>query len=218
MNFKIFTQTVECQNWGWNTITISFLAAILITIIQGWGIWKQNKKIWKNQSGKSLSLIFFVFQFSYFTSYFVYGIDRDSLTIIVNNILGLLFIPIIIGLIRYKLKEKELSRRELIISSLLPLIIPGTLLIKDKDLFLIIILGIAAISVAPQVLELIKTKETKNIEPKFIIVFLISGTLWLIYGLAINSLALITSSIPTILLSLMFLILYFSFNKKSPPY
>jgi len=216
MNFikSFFTQTVKYQNWGWNTITLTLFFVIILTIIQGWGIWRQNKKIWQNKSGKSLSLTFFIFQFSYFTAYLIYGIDRGSLAITINNLLGALFVPIIIGLIKYKDREKDLSIKELILSSLFILIIPIILLVDNKDLILIIVFVIAGISVIPQILEIIRSKETTNIELKFIIVFLISGTLWLLYGLAIHSLALITSSAPTILLSLIFLIMYVRYSTK----
>lgn len=216
-----------------NGFTISFTLALFLTILQAWGLWKQNIKIKKNESGESLSLIFFSAQFLYFFGYIIYGLSIQDLVIILNNFLALFFIPIIINLIRYKYKklrnnltEKRLLLRgfifEITSSSLLFLIfLPAIFWINNKDLMVAILLAVVIISIIPQAHEILIKKNTKNIELRFIIAFMISSSLWLTYGIIgiINGSSIgwgfITSCSSTLLISTLLLIVCKIYNKKS---
>lgn len=237
MNIKNFIlETVEYQSFEWlNGFTVSFTLALFLTILQAWGLWKQNIKIKKNESGESLSLIFFSAQFLYFFGYVIYGLYIHDLVIILNNFLALFFIPIIVNLIRYKYKKlKEglksekralLSRKfifEVVISSLLLLIfLPAIFWINNKDLMVAILLTVVVISIIPQARDILIKKNTKNIELRLIIAFMISSFLWLSYGvigiISGGSIGwgFITSCSSTLAISILLLIICKIFNKKS---
>ena len=229
-------ETFERQSFNsLNGFTVSFTLAIFLTILQAWGLWKQNIKIKKNESGESLSLIFFSAQFLYFLGYVIYGLYIHDIVIILNNFLGLFFIPIIVNLIRYKYKKlKEnfksenralLLRKfvfEVVVSSLLFIIfLPIIFLINNKDLMVAILLAVVIISIIPQARDILIKKNTKNIELRFIIAFMISSSLWLTYGvvgiLSGSSIGwgFITSCSSTLIISALLLIVCKLFNKKS---
>lgn len=227
MNFEnLIKETVEYQNMGsWNEVSISFLVSIILMAIQAFGMWKQKKKIGTGKKEKTfLSLILFSFIFSYYICYGIYGIYKHSLTIILNNFfLGLFFIPIIKKIVKYKIKGNGLSRLELSISPFLLLIIPGIILIPNKDLFLSIMLVFLGLAIIPQGVQFIKEKddlkENNDFEPIFIVTILLTNIIWLILGLEMGSLALISSSIPTILVTSITLIIYYWIkivNRKRP--
>jgi len=37
--------TIEWQSWGWNAVTVSFLATVAFTVFQSWGLWQQHATI-----------------------------------------------------------------------------------------------------------------------------------------------------------------------------
>lgn len=237
MNIKnLILETVGYQSFdSLNGFTISFTLAVFLTILQAWGLWKQNTKIKKNESGESLSLIFFSAQFLYFFGYVIYGLYIHDLVIILNNFLFLFFIPIIANLIRYKYRKlkknlkpenKTLLLRKLIfeitLSALLFLIfLPIIFWINNKDLMIAILLVVVIISTIPQAYDILIKKNTKNIELKFIIAFMLSSFLWLSYGIIgiISGSSIgwgfITSCSLTLLISTLLLIVCKIFNKKS---
>ena len=194
-------------------ISLMVFVASVSAVIQTWGMLTQNKRIWENRSGTTLPLTFFAFQFFYFMAYLIYGIKINSLSIILNNFVGVFFLPIIIGLIKFKLNENSSFRNELIVFPFLVLILPFVLIIKTK-LSLIAILFLAIIVFTHLMSELFKTKMVKNIEPKFIFSMVIGSAIWLWYGFRICDFGLITSSGVTIAGASLFY-LYFRKFKKS---
>lgn len=229
-------ETVERQSFNsLNGFTVSFTLAIFLTLLQAWGLWKQNSKIIKNESGDSLSLIFFSSQFLYFFGYIIYGLYIHDFVIILNNLLVVFFIPIIVNLIRFKyrelkmdlnLKNKALLFRkfifEIIMSSFLFLIfIPVIIWINDKDLVVTMLLVVVIISIIPQARDILIKKNAKNIELRFIIAFMLSSFLWLSYGIigivsgSPIGWGFITSCSSTLIISTLLLIIVKKFNKKS---
>lgn len=207
---------------SWNEVSISFIMAIFLVIIQAVGMWRQKNKVGSGKNEKTfLSLVLFSALFLYYIDYGIYGIYKHSLTIIISNFfLGLFFIPIIVKIIKYKIKGNGFSKLELLISPFLLFIVPGMIIFTDKDLFLTILLFILGLSLIPQGLEFIKRKndikEKNDFEPLFVFTILLNNIVWLIFGLEIHSPALIWSSIPTILVTGIALALYYLFklNRK----
>lgn len=225
MIFKNFLQNlIEYQNYishhELNIVTATIIIAIVVAAIQSWGILKQNKKIWKHESGKALPITFFVFQLFYCLGYLIYGFQIKSGALIISNFVGLLYIPIIFGLIKFKRRENGSFKEELLLSPLFMLTVPIILLI-DKKWSLIAILGLAVFAISRFIKEFSRTKETKNVSPKFIISFLASSLIWLGYGYEINDFGLMISSSTTALGATLFLAMYLIFkykifNTKSP--
>jgi uncharacterized protein with PQ loop repeat len=201
-------------------VTATIIIAVVVAVIQGWGILKQNKKIWINQSGKSLPLTFFAFQFFYCLGYLLYGFRINSGALIISNLVGLLYIPIIIGLIKFKRRESGSFKEELRLSPIFILTVPLILFI-NKEWALIAILALAILVISKLIREFMRTKDTQNVSPKFIISFLVSSLIWLGYGYEINDFGLMISSSTTALGAILFLAMYLIFkykifNTKSP--
>ena len=213
---NLLKETVEYQDFMANGITAMNLVIVIAAIsgiIQGWGMIKQNNRIWNNKSGAALPLTFFAFQFFYFVAYFIYGFKIRSGALMINNLVGILFVPIIIGLIKFKLSEKGSFKKELIISPFLALIIPCVLFIKEQwSLIAILLLALAVF--AHLIFEIIKKKELDNIEPKFIISILLGSSVWLWYGIGISDFGLIVSSGSTILAGTLFIGFYAITKRK----
>lgn len=169
---------VEIQNWGINTLIISSLITMIFTIFQGYGFIKQSQKIWKNKSVKSLSTPFFFLFFFYFIAFLFYGLSKNSLSMVFNGFLFITCIPIVVGIIKFK----RLSYLEIISLFVTALVVPVMIIIKQKDIFLFILLVISLILLLSQLLTMIKEKSKGSVEIKFIVVFLITAIFWFIYS------------------------------------
>ena len=60
---EILEKTIEYKNFGLNALTISAIATIIFSLISGYGVGRQAWKIWSEKSGKSVSPIFFAYNF-----------------------------------------------------------------------------------------------------------------------------------------------------------
>lgn len=213
-------QTVEYQDYqvrGISAISLILIVGIISSVIQGWGMLKQNSRIWSNRSGVAIPLTFFAFQFFYFMAYLIYGYKIKSGALIVNNLVGILYLPIIIGLIKFKLREHKSFRRELYVSPFLALIIPCVIFIKS-EWSLVAILVLAAGVFTHLIIEILRKRELSNIEPKYIVSVIIGSAMWLWYGFEIDDFGIMCSSGSTILAGSLFACFYvFShrhFNKS----
>lgn len=218
---KFVLETVEYQDYqarGLSAVSLILFVGVLSSLIQGWGMYKQNSRIWNNKSGRAIPLTFFTFQFFYCMAYLVYGYNIKSGALILNNLVGFLYLPIIAGLIKFKLREHNSFKRELLVSPLLALIVPCVLIIKN-EWALICILVIATAVFTHLVIEILQKKELKNIEPKYIYSVILGSGMWLWYGIEINDFGIASSSGSTIIVASLFAWFYFFSKrvfKKSP--
>jgi len=94
---------MELYNLGWNAITVSFIGTIFFSLLGTWGLVHQNRQIWQNRSGQSVSNIFFICSMFLFLTTLVYGIYIFSLAMIFNGLMRIIpHIPILIGLGKFK--------------------------------------------------------------------------------------------------------------------
>ena len=176
-------EIIEIQHWGWNPIIITSFLTICFTIFQGYGIVKQSQKIWRTKSGKSISTFAFFFGCFYFFSFIFYGLEKMSLAIIFNGLLGFLYLPIVIGLIKFK----KFKLYEKILLPITALVIPVMIMTAEKDLLLFILLMVTLITIVTQVLEIRKEKSRGSVEIKFVVIFLLTNIFWLIYAFIIGN-------------------------------
>ncbi|MEI6529298.1 MAG: SemiSWEET family transporter [Candidatus Falkowbacteria bacterium] len=219
---SLFTTSIEYQDYllhGTITaINLALIVAIISASLQAWGIFRQNKLLKKNKSATALPLSFFAFQFFYFMAYLIYGLKIGSISLMISNVVGVLFLPIIITLVKFKQIENASFKNELLISPLLALIIPCVVFIR-KEWSLIAVLILATIVFTHLVIEIIRKREIRNIEPRFIISFILCSLVWLWYGIEISDFGLITSSATTVSVGIAFSFFYLFMKrsfKKSP--
>jgi len=174
---------VEIQHWGWNPIIITSFLTMCFTILQGYGVIKQGQKIWTTKSGKSVSTFPFFFSCFYFFAFLSYGLGKMSLAIIFNGLLGFLYLPVIIGLIKFK----KFKLYEKIILPATALVIPAMIITTKKDSFLFILLMIIIITVIAQALEIRREKSRGSVEIRFIIILLLTNIFWLTYSIIMDN-------------------------------
>ncbi len=171
-----FANTVEYQNFGLNALTISAIATIIFSFIKGCGIVAQGTKIWKDKTGKSISPVFFFYNFFYFLLFLTYGIEEKSIAIIVSGLLCLLYLPIIIGLKKYR----GFSKKEIGLIAIISLIIPASFIFsKSQTIFIFSIAAILAIFT--QVKEVWSTKNFGAFSVRYLQTFLVATLFWGIY-------------------------------------
>ncbi|MHB8903867.1 MAG: SemiSWEET family transporter [Patescibacteria group bacterium] len=201
-----FIEFVEIQNFGFNMLTITFLATLVFTVSQGVALIRQNKTIVKNRSGKSVNFIFFSYYGFSALAVIIYGLDRNSLALTINGFLGFIALAIIFNLLRFKpikLKEKIVGFSSAIV---LPLII----FVPQRDLLFLIFGSIIGVTVIAQIMEIWKNQSSGSVHPDQIIVSVISALFWLGYAIILNIWPMeIVNSIGLILWAL----LYFSYWK-----
>jgi len=180
---EFFRNTVEYQNFGFNALTISSLATVIFTLFQGWGFWKQNQSIWKERSGKSVSVNFFSYCCFYFFTFIIYGAYKHGLAMMFNGCLGFVVLPILIGLGKYK----GFTRSNVMLILVFGMMIPAMIFTSEKDsLFTMLLFGIL-FSAITQPYEIWKTKNAGAVDPRLSITFIVNGVFWFVYALSIGN-------------------------------
>lgn len=175
--------TQEFKGLGWESeqrsLTIGFIGICFFTILGAYGQYKQSKKIWVEESGESVSVIWnTVFTFT-FASFFVYGIETYNLACIIHGFRTLFYIPILIGLYKFNC----FTKREiwLCILMLITVITMPFLTRETMTIFFtsFILAGIVAAGFQPW--EIYKNKRRGNVSLEFISIYAISTTFWIVY-------------------------------------
>ncbi len=203
---------MEFTNFGWNTLTFGFLGMIVFTIVGSWGLLKQNEKIWKNQSGKLLSITWFVANFYMCIAIFLYGLDQFSISLIFHGIIrGLFHIPILIGLRRFKgFKILEIIIFYAMAGGILLMII-----LPMKALFFLLFSYIGIIALSTQPWEIWRKKEVGELSIRLIMTYLISSLFWLLYSFAFDNLTMKIVSISYFIILLIITQLWFKYHTKT---
>ncbi|MCX6797698.1 MAG: hypothetical protein NTX66_00550 [Candidatus Falkowbacteria bacterium] len=208
--FEIIKSTIEYKNIGWNVITLSFLATIPLTMFQIRAAIKQNRIIWKSKSSESWTLTLFAYLCFYFLSFIFYGLNLGSIAFFLSGLPGFFYIPIMIGVWKYKKR----SSMDCLASVSLSLIIPLMAFSNSKGLFMLIMFGVGAMAMITQAYKMIRNDNYKDVEPEFLISFLVSSVFWLIYSISTTAWAIVISSSLSLLFLSVMLVLYFRWHKK----
>lgn len=178
----LIRETIEYQNWGWNMATVSFFATVFFTLWQGRSLFQQNSTIHNKRSGEALSVSFFAYSGSYFFSFLVYGLTKDSIAMTFNGLLGIPYIPILMGLYQYK----GFTIKDWTVVLIFPLMIPTVLLLEEsiRDIFILCGLFFILVPLIGQTWGMYKTKSVGAVEPKFLKAFMAAGVFWFAYGLS----------------------------------
>jgi len=86
MHYKDF---MEFKHFGFNVFTLCAVATIVFTVFEAWRLHKQNKLIKEKKSGQSLDNYLFIYLIFMFVASLVYGIEINSLALIINGCLVL---------------------------------------------------------------------------------------------------------------------------------
>ncbi|MDA2922561.1 hypothetical protein MYX07_04835 [Patescibacteria group bacterium AH-259-L07] len=174
---------MELQQFGFNVVTVGFLGTVFFTFVQAWALWKQKKAIWDNKSGQSVNIIWFSYTAASFVRMLIYGVAIQSIALGINGLLlSLLYIPILVGL--WKFKRFNKSERFLGICFLIT--IPIMIAIPAKDWFFFLLAFIGVIPLILQAWEIWKSKNSGVVEIKLLTTFWFATLFWVIYSFAIG--------------------------------
>ncbi len=173
---EFLKNTVEYQNFGWNVITLGALGTVVFTGLQTWGFAKQNRAIWDNRSGESISVLVVGFLIAYSCAFFIYGIEMKKIAILLGNMIIIPLIPTFIALCKYK----NIKQYEWVLLAASFFAIPAMIWFP-KDSVLSALFIVAYIFFLQQGYEVWKNGPGV-LELRFIWATLISGACWLLFA------------------------------------
>jgi len=182
---------VEFQNWGFNALIISFFMTIIFSIFQGYGFVVQSRKIFKEESVESISLVMFFYLFFYLMAFAVYGLEEKSLAIIFKGLIFIFVAPIIVGIFKFK---DKITLKDICLFILTMTVVPAMIILKNKDGLLLFLLTIGLVAIFFQLITIVKNKSTGVLEIKLIYICLTTNIFWLIYAVGIKNFPLIFSN------------------------
>src|SRR3989339_528419 len=204
-------ELVEVQNFGFNAITISAIIIVIFSILESWGIYKQNKKIWDKKSGESVSVAWFIYFMFMLFSYFVYGIFTKEAAIIINGLASLFVVPIVVGLWRFK----GFSKIDFFVFLLCVLGFVVMLIFPFKKIMFLLFSFGSILALIAQLVEMHKTKAVGVIEIKLIRVYLVSTAVFVVYSIFVNDWPLLIISVLSFILLVIILLSYYRFMAGS---
>lgn len=170
---------IEFDQFGWNVLTLSFLATIFFSLWGLVGLWDQVRKIFKKRSGEAVSGMWFICAAALFGAELVYGFSINSAALIILALCRFpLHIPILIGLAIYK----GFTRFEWFVLIAMSVVLVVMLFVPFKgSIFLVISMGVL-IPTAAQPYEVWRLKSVGTLSIHLIVVYLTSSVFWAIYS------------------------------------
>lgn len=204
-------QLVEVNNFGFNIITLSAVVIIFFSILEAWGIYKQNQKIKEEKSGIAVSVSWFIYFMFLLLAYLVYGVFAKEGVIIFNGLIFLFVIPIVINLAKFK----GFSKTDISLFIICFLGILFMIFFPVKKIMFSIFLSGSVFALALQLFELLKEKCRGNIEPKLVWIYFISTIFFIVYAFCVSDWMLFSVFILTFFLLFAILFFYYRFSDTS---
>lgn len=174
---------MELQTLGWNVLTFGFIGTLVFALVEAWGLWKQNKEIWRQKSGQSLSVTWVMYGAFLLMAGALYGTSIGSIALMAaGTLIGLMHLPVLVGL--YKFKGYTRWNHALLISLFVALWFMRESPHQDW-FFLAFSFGSIASSVM-QPYEIWRNKDAGVVAIQFVLAFLASTVFWVIYAFAIG--------------------------------
>lgn len=169
--------------------TIAISGITLFSLLTSLALIQQTRRIWAERSGQSLSVVWIVYFIVMFASGAVYGWTTKDQVLLLNNVLfSALHLPVAYGLWKYK----GFSKAERWFGVLL--LLPLSLMVlsppeSQRWWFMAFAFGgIAAL--IRQTLEMWKQGGVGVVDPRLLIIYLLSNAFWTDYAFLSDELAL----------------------------
>lgn len=175
------SRTHEYQQWGATTVTASFFLSLLVTAITAWGLLKQNQTLWNKRNADAVSISWLSYHGVLQLVILAYGIATFSLALIVNGLLAALYLPILIGLHRFK----GFSPANSVAVALFLLALLVMVLTPYKAWFFFAFAAGGLISIAAQPHEMWRKKSAQGLDRRLVATLLFGTVVWFVYGIAI---------------------------------
>lgn len=179
-----FLSSTEYVHFGLNAATIGALGTFVFTMLQGWSALKQNQQIWENESGKGIEVLMFGYTAFYFLAFCAFGVFVGSIAAVFNGLLGLLYIPILVGICKFEHIRLEHIAFAITLGIAM---IASMAVVSDKNLLLMSYLFIMLFFLAKQAWKVWRSNDMGELNLEYILVFLATCTFWTMYAFAIHS-------------------------------
>jgi len=195
--------------FGWNIKTFFSVLIIIVTCFQAWGLDKQTKTIKRKESGRSASLFMFAASVFFFITAMIYGFKiHNAIVAATAALLCYMHIPPLLNLLKYK----KMGTLERIGTVLFIIGTAATFIASEKKVGIIysIVSFMTALPLMHQIYTLWKEKNPGVLEPKMLITFMFTSSVWLAYAFVLDAGALKFSGVLfTSLRFIMFFLWYY---------
>lgn len=202
---------LEIRNFGWNSLTYCFIVTTTFTIIGTIFLVCQIKDIWKKKTSKAVSFVWYTSRSLIFLSYLFYGIQGNSLALIIQSSFRFpLTLIVLLGIWKFK-KIKTVDK---ILSLVLFIIFTTLYFIPNKVFVLSVFAIIGIISALSQPLEIWRLKSCGVVNVNVIHVYNMSVIFWTIYGLIVNDWPLVVISFLNSVVYTITILLWYKYKKR----
>ena len=213
----LLKSTIEYQGYlenGWTSpVVFTACAASAFTVFQGYGLWKQGRVIWREKSAQGISILMALYFFFYFAAMIFYGLSKASVAIIFSHaFIVSVQLYVVTGIIKFR----GLAPREWLVFACFGLIVPAMIAVENKDVFLLILLGVLMVTMVSQTIEVYKAWRKGNpgvIEPLVFVTIIVAGTFWFLYGLYARNWVYVTFN-PVAVVNFVVALLFWHLAKK----
>jgi hypothetical protein len=177
-----FENAVEIEKFGFNTTTIVSLITVASSVYTMWGVTQQLFTINQKKSAESISIPLIIYEFFYYIVTIIYGWYVKELSVIINGLNVFFFLIVLIAILRYE----RIKFFEIMVFLVLSLMIPVMLFIQNKQMAYLGCSSVVIPSAISQFVILILKKKRGSLEPKLVKVYIITSSVWLLYGIIAN--------------------------------
>lgn len=177
----VLTST-ESKNFGANWATFWALGANFFTVLQAWSTLKQREKIRAAEKADGVSLYFFAYLTGYCFSFIYYGWHQHSITIILNGLLGFIFLQVVVSIVRYR----GITKREVAMVLGIPLMVLMMVFVPKKEAVLFVYLFGIFVFLLDVPLRIRREKKVGQVEVRVLYVFVAVGIFWSLYAFTIG--------------------------------
>ncbi len=205
---EFLKNSAEIKNFGFNILTLSFLGTIFFSCLQGWSLFKQGKKIWDFEDGRSVSIVQFGYWAAYFFAVIPYGFSMGSIALIFNGLVGIPCVYILLGLWKFKDSERwyewpaAISFLAIIVIMIVADEVTEKEMIFSVSLFGVFIFGLF------QIYEIWKEKDTGSVDIGVQKIFIATSVFWLIYSARVGNIPLLVFNPISIVMNIVIIFLY----------
>lgn len=198
---------LEFRNWGWNATTVGFLGTVFFTIFQGWGLTKQLKTIKEKRSGKSIPVFLYGSFVGVYFAFGVYGYRCHSLAMILNGLLGLLYLRVYIAAVQFPDSDRWRAWHSIFL-----LLIPAMKYTSHPQGLMGLILLVATSMLFQAPIEIYQKKSAGAVDLRYLATFTASASFWVIYSIGIMDAVVFASNVVAVAVMFVTFRLWFKYR------
>lgn len=202
---------VELKHFGWNALTLSFLATTFFALLGGWSLVKQLRAVHRERSGQSLSVVWLAFFAASMAAGLPYGLEKQSLAMILHFALRM---PQMVCLLIVLRRHRPFTGPENLLFLGLALGLAWMSVSDNRAPFFAFFTGAGVVGLMAQPREIWRQKSVGVVTIDILLVGLVAALFWLVYALAISDPTLFAITSLYVLVYIITLWLYFRYRVR----